>query len=49
VNNTSTAETPGAQRGGAQRSHGRLDGAAPVAARGRRVQCGRPGQGSTSL
>ena len=49
VNNTSTAATPRAQRGEAPRSHGRLDGAAPVAARGRRVQCGRPGQGSTSL
>jgi len=49
VNNTYTAETPRARRGGAQRSQGRLDGAAPVAASGRLAQCGRPGQGSTSL
>jgi len=49
VNNTYTAETPRAWRGGAQRSQGRLDGAAPVAASGRLAQCGRPGQGSTSL
>jgi len=48
VNNTYTAETPRAQRGGAQRSHGRLDRAAPVAANGRRAQCGRPGQGTGS-
>ena len=40
VNNTSTAATLRARRGGAQRLHGRLDGAAPVAARGRRARYG---------
>ena len=38
-----------ARRAGTQHSHGRLDGAAPVAASGRCAQCGKPGQGSTYL
>ena len=41
VNNTSTAETPRARSGGAQRSHGRLDGAAHVAESGRLARHGR--------
>ena len=48
VNTTSTAATPRARRDGAQRSQGRLDEAAPVAASGRLAQCG-SGQGSTYL
>jgi len=38
-----------ARRAGAQRSHGRLDGAAPVAGSGRLAWQGRPGQGSIYL
>jgi hypothetical protein len=41
VNNTSTAATPRARSGGAQRSHGRLDGAAHVAESGRLARHGR--------